>query len=74
MAPDRVSPDPAVLLSEATRQTRRGELQAGWQQAQAAFESYRTRGDRDGRMRTINLLGAIAWERGMMAEAELHFS
>ena len=65
--------DPALLLREATQHTRRGELEAGWRLASDALARFHARGDRDGRMRTINLLGAIAWERGAVQDAERRF-
>jgi tetratricopeptide (TPR) repeat protein len=42
--------------------------------AEAALERYRARGDRDGRMRAMNLLGAVAFEHGRLADAERAFT
>jgi tetratricopeptide (TPR) repeat protein len=65
---------PDVQLLAATAATRLGDLAAGGSLANEALEQFRARGDRDGSMRTLNLLGAIHWEHGHMADAELCFS
>jgi hypothetical protein len=41
--------------------------------ASEALERFRGRGDWDGRMRALNLLGAIHWERGQISDAERCF-
>jgi hypothetical protein len=64
---------PDVQLLAATAATRLGDLATGASLANAALEQFRARGDRDGSMRTLNLLGAIHWERGHVADAELCF-
>jgi tetratricopeptide (TPR) repeat protein len=63
-----------VQLLAATAATRLGELDLGTSLADQALQLYRRRGDRDGRMRSLNLLGAIHFERGNMAEAEQRFA
>lgn len=63
-----------VQLLAATAATRLGELELGTSLADKALQQYRRRGDRDGRMRSLNLLGAIHFERGNMAEAEQRFA
>ncbi len=63
-----------VQLLAATAATRLGELDLGGSLAEQALQHYRRRGDRDGRMRALNLLGAIDFERGKMAEAEQRFA
>ena len=63
-----------VQLLAATAATRLGELDLGTSLADKALQQYRRRGDWDGRMRSLNLLGAIQFERGNMAEAEQCFA
>jgi tetratricopeptide (TPR) repeat protein len=70
-APESRRPD--VQLLAATAATRLNELDLGTSLATEALAQFRTRGDWDGRMRTLNLLGAIYWERGQIAEAERCF-
>src|SRR3954469_13464553 len=65
---------PEVQLLAATAATRLGELAVGAALAEQALQVYRGRGDRDGSMRALNLLGAIHWERGRMPEAERCFA
>jgi tetratricopeptide (TPR) repeat protein len=65
---------PDVKLLAATAATRLGDLATGASLADEALRQFRSRGDRDGRMRALNLLGAISWERGHMAEAERYFA
>jgi tetratricopeptide (TPR) repeat protein len=67
-APARQRPE--VQLLGATAATRVGELSTAVSLAEAALEKFRARGDRDGRMRAVNLLGAIAFEHGRLPEAE----
>jgi tetratricopeptide repeat protein len=71
-APEGRRPD--IQLLAATAATRLGELVLGSSLADEALRQFRTRGDWDGRMRALNLLGAINWERGHMAEAERCFA
>ncbi|HEU5304170.1 MAG TPA: tetratricopeptide repeat protein [Gemmatimonadales bacterium] len=63
-----------VRLLAATAATRLGEFDLAASLADEALGLFRTRGDWDGRMRTLNLLGAIHWERGRIAEAERCFA
>src|SRR3954470_8568048 len=70
----RSSRRPDVQLLAATAATRLGELAVGAALAEEALRLYRGRGDRDGSMRALNLLGAIHWERGRMTEAERCFA
>jgi tetratricopeptide (TPR) repeat protein len=65
---------PDVQLLAATAATRMGELDVGTNLSVEALGQFSTRGDRDGRMRTVNLLGAIHWERGHIADAEWCFA
>ncbi len=69
--PDSRRPD--VQLLAATAATRLGELDLATTLAIEALVQFRTRGDSDGRMRCLNLLGAIHWERGRIADAERCF-
>ena len=65
---------PDVQLLAATAATRMGELDVGANLGVEALGQFSIRGDRDGRMRTENLLGAIHWERGHIADAEWCFA
>ena len=71
-APESLRPD--VQLLAATAATRLNDLDLGGSLAAEALERFRSRGDWDGRMRAFNLLGAIHWERGRIADAERCFS
>jgi tetratricopeptide (TPR) repeat protein len=71
-APECRRPD--VQLLAATAATRMGELDLGTNLGAEALGQFSSRGDRDGRMRALNLLGAIHWERGHIAEAEWCFA
>jgi tetratricopeptide (TPR) repeat protein len=64
---------PDVQLLAATAATRLGDLVMGASLADEALEQFRRRGDWDGSMRSLNLLGAIHWERGQMTEAGMSF-
>jgi tetratricopeptide (TPR) repeat protein len=68
---DRTRPEVALLA--ATAATRLGELTTGVTLAESALERFRARADTDGRMRAMNLLGAIAFEQGRLEEAERCF-
>jgi tetratricopeptide (TPR) repeat protein len=57
-------------LLAATAATRLGELTAAAALAEEALARFGTRGDLDGRMRALNLLGVIAFEQGDLVEAE----
>ncbi|HEU4698677.1 MAG TPA: tetratricopeptide repeat protein, partial [Gemmatimonadales bacterium] len=58
-----------IELLAATAATRVGDLERGEALAGAALERFHERVDADGRMRALNLLGAIAWERGRLDAA-----
>ncbi len=64
---------PEVQLLAATAATRLGELGMGVTLAETALERFRSRADSDGRMRAMNLIGAIAFEHGRLEEAERAF-
>ena len=57
-------------LLAATAATRLGELDLAERLAGEAVRGFADRGDFDGRMRALNLLGVIGFERGQLAEAE----
>ena len=57
-------------LLAATAATRLGELELAETLAGDAVRRFAERGDFDGRMRALNLLGVIGFERGRLAEAE----
>jgi ATP/maltotriose-dependent transcriptional regulator MalT len=57
-------------LLAATAATRLGELELAETLAGEAVQRFVERGDFDGRMRALNLLGVIGFERGRLAEAE----
>lgn len=64
---------PETALLAATAATRLGELSEARELAREAERQYAARADADGRMRTSNLLGAIAFENGNLVEAEAAF-
>jgi tetratricopeptide (TPR) repeat protein len=64
---------PEVELIAATAATRIGDYGLATTLAEATHDRFRARGDRDGRMRAVNLLGAIAWEQGRLDDAERCF-
>jgi tetratricopeptide (TPR) repeat protein len=72
-AEDLLSGRPEGRLLAATAATRVGEVESGRADATMALEEFRERADRDGRMRCMNLLGAIAFEQGDMTEARRCF-
>jgi len=61
---------PDAQLLAATAATRLGEFSAAETLAEQALTQFRARGDADGRMRSLNLLGVIRFERGRLGEAE----
>ncbi len=63
-----VGPDAQLLA--ATAATRLTELDLAEELAGEAARRFAQRGDFDGRMRALNLLGVIGFERGQLAEAE----
>jgi tetratricopeptide (TPR) repeat protein len=62
--------EPEAALMAATAATRLGRYGAAISVAESALAQFHARGDRDGRMRALNLLGVIAFERGHLDEAE----
>jgi tetratricopeptide (TPR) repeat protein len=64
---------PEVELLAATAATRIGDLGRAVTLAETALERFRARADTDGRMRAMNLLGAIAFDHGRLDEAERCF-
>jgi hypothetical protein len=62
-------PADARLLA-ATAATRLGQYADGSALAEQARVRFGARGDLDGKMRALNLLGVLAFERGHLAEAE----
>ena len=61
---------PDAQLLAATAATRLGEFPTAESLAGEALAQFRSRGDADGRMRSLNLLGVIRFERGRLGEAE----
>ena len=68
---DPLRPDERLLA--ATAAMRLGDVQIAEALSREALRGFRSRGDRDGRMRSLNLLGVIAFERGRLDEAEAAF-
>ena len=66
----RRRPAPDAQLLAATAATRLGEFPLAESLAGQALVKFRARGDADGRMRALNLLGVIRFERGRLGEAE----
>jgi tetratricopeptide (TPR) repeat protein len=64
------APRADARLLAATAATRLGELDTAETLAEEAVRRFAERGDFDGRMRALNLLGVIGFERGRLAEAE----
>jgi len=64
---------PEARLLAATAATRLGELRIANDLAGQALGAFVSRADADGRMRAINLIGAIAFEHGRLDEAEAAF-
>jgi tetratricopeptide (TPR) repeat protein len=71
---DAEHPVAEVDLLAATAATRLGDLGAGADMARSALQQFQARADADGRMRSFNLLGAIAFDRGQLEEAESCFT
>lgn len=65
---------PGMVLGVATAATRLGALEPGELLATRALEAFQQRIDEDGRMRCLNLLGAIAYERGQLELAASRFA
>jgi tetratricopeptide (TPR) repeat protein len=65
---------PEAQLLAATSATRLGEFAAAAALAGEALHRFAAHGDFDGRMKALNLLGVIGFERGQLGDAEEHFS
>jgi len=63
----------SALLQSATSALRRGDIRLAADAGARAAESFGKRGDADGRMRALNLLGAVAFESGALDRAREHF-
>lgn len=72
---DRASVDrePEELLLAATAAKRMGQLDLATTLGGQALDEFNAKADADGRMKATNLLGAIAFERGRIGEAESRF-
>lgn len=64
---------PDLLLLVAAAATRTGAFELAATLAADSLERFRIRGDADGRMRALNLLGAQGFERGRLDDAERCF-
>ena len=69
-APETRAQRADARLLAATAATRLGELELAETLAGEAVRRFAERGDFDGRMRALNLLGVIGFERGQLEEAE----
>jgi len=65
--------DPGTVLRDASAALRQGNLPAAAALAAAATARFRAKADADGRMRSENLLGAVAFETGQVHDAEQYF-
>ena len=65
---------PEGELLAATAATRLGDFSTSISLAESALEHFRARADSDGRMRAVNLLGAVAFEQGRLEVAERCFA
>jgi tetratricopeptide (TPR) repeat protein len=63
-----------LQLMAATAATRLGDLGQGAGLAETALDRFRARADDDGRMRALNLLGVIEFERGNLERSKLCFT
>jgi tetratricopeptide (TPR) repeat protein len=61
---------PDAQLLAATAAMRLGDLGSAEELAGGALGHFHARGDADGRLRSLNLLGVVYFERGRMADAE----
>jgi tetratricopeptide (TPR) repeat protein len=64
---------PEGELLAATAATRLGDFGTSVSLAESALQHFRARADSDGRMRAVNLLGAVAFEQGRLEDAERCF-
>ena len=62
-----------ALLLVATASMRLGDVVQAGQLAEESAEGFRLRADQDGRLRALNLLGAVAFERGALDDAASRF-
>lgn len=69
---DRLDPEHQLLAADAA--ARLGELSLGLQLATSAYEKFAGADQHSGIMQASNLLGAIAFERGLMPHARGYFS
>ncbi len=69
--PARRRPEGELLA--ATAATRLGDFSTSVTLAESALQHFRARADSDGRMRAMNLLGAVAFEQGRLEDAERCF-
>lgn len=67
------SDDPAIAIAVATAATRLRRFPEGERLAAAALTKFRSRADDDGRLRALNLLGAIRYESGQLEEAAAYW-
>jgi tetratricopeptide (TPR) repeat protein len=67
-------PRAEASLLAATAATRLGELPVAAELADRALGEFAGRADADGKMRSVNLIGAIAFEHGRLADAEAAFA
>lgn len=67
-------PPPELRLIGATCAARVGEYALAWDHGEAAHQAFVRQRLDWGRMRALNLLGGIAFERGRMVQAETYFT
>lgn len=72
-APEAEARRSEALLLVATASMRLGDVTRAGELAGDAAEAFRLRADQDGRLRAVNLLGAVAFERGALDEAASRF-
>ena len=72
-APEAEARRSEALLLAATASMRLGDVARAGNLAGDAAEAFRLRADQDGRLRAVNLLGAVAFERGELDEAASRF-
>jgi tetratricopeptide (TPR) repeat protein len=72
-APEAEARRSDALLLAATASMRLGDVTRAGELAAEAAEGFRLRADQDGRLRAVNLLGAVAFEQGALDEARTCF-
>lgn len=72
-APEAEARRSEALLLAATASMRLGDVARAGELAGEAAEAFRLRADQDGRLRALNLMGAVAFERGELDEAMSRF-